>query len=112
MKRSTIISSAAALILCILLVSTNPAQLPSWSLVLPFILLFIVIWSVSFSGFRRHGMTRLRSVRLSLVLAGLPVSLLLLQSIGQLTPRDIITILAFFSLAYFYVSRIVTSSES
>ena len=111
MRKSTIISCAASATLFFLLIGTNPTQLPSWLLVVPFILLFSAIWSISFSNFRSHGLSRLRSVRLSLVLAGLPVSLLLLQSIGQLTVRDIMTILAFFALAYFYISRIVTASE-
>ena len=108
MRKPTIISCVASAILFFLLIGTNPTQLPSWLLIVPFILLFSAIWSISFSNFRSHGLSRLRSVRLSLVLAGLPVSLLLLQSIGQLTARDIMTILAFFALAYFYISRIVT----
>jgi len=111
MKRSIIISSIAGLILFGILIGTNPTELPSIILMVPFTLLFTIIWCLSFSNFRKRGMSRLRSVRLSLVLAGLPVSLLLLQSIGQLTPRDITTILAFFALAYFYISRIVISSE-
>lgn len=111
MRRATTISCISAVLLLGLLMATNPTSLPSWVLIVPFILLFATIWFISFSKFRSHDMSRLRSVRLSLVLAGLPVSLLLLQSIGQLTVRDIITILAFFALAYFYISRIVISSE-
>lgn len=111
MKRSVIISAVSALLLLILLMATDPSKLPSFILVIPFILIFTIIWSLSFSSLRGANMTRLRSARLSLVLAGLPVSLMLLQSIGQLTVRDIVTILAFFGLAYFYISRIVASAE-
>lgn len=111
MKRSIILSACSAAILLALLMSTSPNGLSSFVLVIPFILVFTIIWALSFSSFRKKEISRLRSVRLSLVLAGLPVSLMLLQSIGQLTPRDIITIFAFFALAYFYISRIVISAE-
>lgn len=111
MKRPVIISTTSAIILFALLLSTDPSTLPSFILVIPFVLIFTIIWVVSFRSLRNANITRLRSARLSLVLAGLPVSLMLLQSIGQLTPRDIITILAFFGLAYFYISRLVASAE-
>lgn len=111
MKRAIILSAGGIVLLLGLLMSTDPNGLSSFILIMPFILVFTIIWSLSFSSSRKRGISRLRSVRLSLVLAGLPVSLMLLQSIGQLTPRDIVTILAFFGVAYFYISRIVISAE-
>lgn len=97
--------------LACLLLFTNPTKLPSILLIVPFILIFTAIWTYSFKLFQKSNVSKLRSVRLSLVLAGLPVSLLLLQSIGQLTMRDIITILAFFGLAYFYISRLAVPAD-
>lgn len=111
MKRAGIISGIAGFILFVLVLGTNPTSLPSLVLVVPFVLVFVIIWCLSFAYMRKHNFTRLRAVRLSLIFSGLPVSLMLLQSIGQLTPRDIITILVFFAVAYFYLSRIVVSSD-
>lgn len=111
MKKIYTVPGICIAILFILLVTTQPSRLPSLMLVVPFVLLFTAIWYFSFSVFQGNNMTRLRSARLSLVLAGLPVSLLLLQSIGQLTVRDIVTIFAFFALAYFYISRLAISAD-
>jgi hypothetical protein len=110
-RKVTTTISLCVLTLLALLISTDPATMPSFVLILPFALLFTIIWSISFSGLRQNGFSRLRAIRLSMLFAGLPVSLLLLQSIGQLTIWDIITILAFFGLAYFYVSRLAISSS-
>lgn len=111
MKKVYTVPAICIGVLLLMLVTTQPASLPSLLLVLPFVLLFTAIWYFSFSMFQQSSMSRLRSARLSLVLAGLPVSLLLLQSIGQLTIRDIITIFAFFALAYFYISRLAVTAE-
>ncbi|HJP95783.1 MAG TPA: hypothetical protein VJ843_00265 [Candidatus Saccharimonadales bacterium] len=111
-KKVSLTIGACCLTLLVLLLATDPTQMPSFVLILPFSLLFTIIWLITFSSFRKNGFTRLRAIRLSMLFAGLPVSLLLLQSIGQLTIWDIITILAFFGLAYFYVSRLAVSSSN
>lgn len=111
-KKVSIAIGTCCFALLVLLLATDPTQMPSFVLILPFSLLFTIIWLFTFSGFRETGFTRLRAIRLSMLFAGLPVSLLLLQSIGQLTIWDIITILAFFGLAYFYVSRLAVSSSN
>lgn len=41
--------------------------------------------------------------------AGLPVLVLVLQSIGQLTPRDLLTLLALFVAGSFYMTRLRVS---
>lgn len=110
-KKTSVIISLCSFALLVLLLATDPTQMPSFVLILPFALLFTIIWLATFSGFRENGFTRLRAIRLSMLFAGLPVSLLLLQSIGQLTIWDIVTILAFFGVAYFYVSRLAVSSS-
>jgi hypothetical protein len=110
-KREYAVPLASFLILVALLLSTQPNTLPSIVLIVPFVLIFVFIWTISFMTFRKYAVSKLRSVRLSLVLAGLPVSLMLLQSIGQLTIRDVITILLFFSLAYFYISRLAAPAD-
>lgn len=106
MKKPTIIAGTSFGLLLIFLGFTNPATLPSFLLVIPFTLLFTTLYAISYILLRKMGLRRLRSLRLGIVCAGLPVSLLLLQSIGQLTVRDVLTILIFFGVAYFYISRI------
>ena len=47
-----------------------------------------------------------KMLRIAAVSAIVPVFMLLLHSVGQLTPRDIILSLAFFGLLYFYFNRV------
>lgn len=108
-KHVTILLSAVSIVLLVLLTTTNPTHLPSILLILPFGLLFIILWCAAFLGLRTVRMTRLKSGRLAMVLAGLPVGILLLQSIGQLAIRDVLTILAFSTIAYFYIARLTTA---
>jgi len=44
-------------------------------------------------------------MRFALLCAGLPTLLLAMQSVGQLTIRDIVTLFVFFGITYFYMSR-------
>ncbi len=111
MKKVYFFLCICVLALATILLATDPNHLPSFWLIVPFILLFCVLWGGSTILLRKSGLTKFRSMRLGLVIAGLPVGLLLLQSIGQLTFRDIGTILAFFGLAYFYVSRATIKPE-
>lgn len=104
--RSTIGLTTSAVVLLILVLTTDPTRLPSITLIVPFILLAIILWSSSFLILRSVGLSRARSIRLGLVIAGLPVGLLILQSIGQLTLRDVIVIFTFFGIAYFYIARL------
>ncbi len=114
MKRKhviTILVIAGAVFLTMLM-ATDPAKLSSLALIVPFLLLFTVLWCGAFLLLRASHVSRARSVRLSFVGAGLPIGLMLLQSIGQLTFRDVITILMFFAVAYFYIDRITVSKQS
>lgn len=104
--KTTSLIAIFAIALTSILLGTNPQNSSSIVLVLPFCLLFIACLVIVFTVMRRGGAARLRSMRVAFVSAGLPVSLLLLQSIGQLTARDIITISIFFGLAYFYISKL------
>jgi hypothetical protein len=79
-------------------------------LILPFILIFIGLLTVFAHVLQKRGMSPSRSWRVGALGAGIPLVLLILQSIGQLTLRDVLTIAALFSLAYFYVSRTTAPS--
>lgn len=107
MKRNTKIILLLSLALCVLMLTTQPASIVSGILVIPFVLLFIVLFLLAKSLFAkidkgRNGMA---------VLAALfPVVLLAMQSVGQLTIRDFLMILGIFAIVYFYMRRMVRFS--
>jgi hypothetical protein len=94
------------------LMVTNPAKLPSVVLILPLLLLFCAIYFTVIEivmitrGKEQHADTPTRRPRsIAAIIAGLPVLLLILQSIGQLTFWDVLTVLAIFIIAYVYALR-------
>jgi hypothetical protein len=97
------------LIALILFTVTNPSHVPPAVLVVGFMVLF----GIFFSGFRLIGRisglkARLRPLQYNGLIIGaaaLPVMLLALQSIGQLTIRDTFTLAIIFVAGYFYISR-------
>jgi hypothetical protein len=97
-------SLTAFIVLC---TTTNPKTAPSFVLVLPFIFLFITMVASMRLILQRKGWVAARSWQVSFFVAGIPIGLLVLQSVGQLTMRDGLTILAFFGIGYFYVARIL-----
>ena len=107
-RHVSMVLAVSTLLFVGILLMTNPTTLSSVFLIAPFLLLFIILWSASFLIMRSAQFSRLRSARLSLLVGGVPVGLLLLQSIGQLAIRDVIIILLFFAIAYFYVARLST----
>jgi hypothetical protein len=110
MKKIMFISSVCFAGLLILFMATEPTNVPSFILVLPFLLIFIVLLSLFSWLLQKRGMAGRRSWRIGALSAAIPVALLILQSIGQLTVRDILTIAALFSLSYFYITRTTAPS--
>ena len=107
------------LVLALFLMLTNPRSTMSVILIIPFVLLFIANFLVVIPILRKFNSRKVnvntsmlsnRTRQTSVLIAGFPVILLILQSIGQLTPKDIITSLVIFILIYFYIIR--TSSIS
>ena len=98
-----------AVLLLIFLFTTNPQALPAVLLLIPFVLLFscvfsLVYWTSALLSFGRiNGKRRLM---LSFCLALLPTLLLLLQSINQLTARDILIFSLFIFILVMYIFRI------
>jgi len=113
MKRShkVIIIGAAALVL--LMGTTQPSHVPSLVLMVPFVILFVILSTAAASllGWGQGGPTA-KTLRTGAFIAALPMLLLVLQSLGQLTLRDVATILILFSLTYFYISKIKASTTS
>lgn len=87
----------------IFLVFTNPETLPSVILVVPFLLLFTV-FTLLFEIIL-DKITRRKSMAVVLLLSGFLIIMLALQTLGQLTLRDIIMVTALFSVAFLYIYR-------
>ncbi|HEY1835201.1 MAG TPA: hypothetical protein VGG13_00035 [Candidatus Saccharimonadales bacterium] len=120
-KKFRIIRLLAAYALIIfLLVLSDPAKLPSALLIIPFVLLFFAVYTTAIEitflfrasehrvvegRWRRPQMT-------AALIAGFPVLLLVLQSIGQLTPWDVLTVITLFIITYFYIIKSSTASLS
>jgi len=109
MKRSTGLIIAPYLLLIAVLLSTNPQRLPAAWLLLPFVLLLWGLWATIYFSLRHLGMRRAGSARKRLVLAFclalLPTLFLALQSINQLTARDVLLLGIFMLVLLLYVSR-------
>ena len=103
----------------LLLVLTSPEKLPPILFIVLFVLLFFVIYFTAIEIMRllKRGSqngdigVRMRRTRMTAALgASFPVLVLLLQSIGQLTSWDMLTVTALFITAYFYIIK--SSAES
>jgi hypothetical protein len=107
MKKSLIVISVCLLGLIILFSLTDPNRLPSFVLIVPFVLIFVSIFTGLLIIMSNSVLVGKRARIIAAMCASVPTALLIMQSIGQLTSRDILTIFALFMLAFFYVSRVV-----
>ena len=107
-------SVALYLFVILLLMVTSPKNIPSVLLIVPFVLLFVAnFMTVTVILDRINGRINAPSARvyfsrprmIAVLIAGFPVLLLVLQSIGQLTVRDTLTACVIFILAYFYIVK-------
>lgn len=112
MTRILRIAGICSVILLFVLLSTDPQRLPSIILVSPFILLFVIIFTGILFMLGAYAMTQQRKIRIGLIGAAAPVVLLVLQSLGQLTVRDVLAILILFCATYFYISKLSVRSVS
>jgi hypothetical protein len=110
MKKLLIASSICLVAVLLLFMATDPNKLPSFVLIVPFVLLFVLLSTIIMIILKTQGMADKKSLKMGLSLAGVPLILLVLQSIGQLTLRDVLTIGILFAISYFYVSRSTASS--
>jgi len=90
---------------------TSPRELPLPLLLVSFVVVGAMLYSavrlalVAASLDRRLTSLQRRAVTGTLVV--LPVLLLMLQSIGQLTIRDVVTLCLLFGIGFFYFERIL-----
>jgi hypothetical protein len=110
MKKSLILGGVAFALLLIIFMATDAKRVPSPILMVPFVLLFVLISSLVSALLRWQGIALAKSWRIGLIFAGVPIVLLILQSIGQLTVKDVLTIAILLAVSYFYVSRSTASS--
>jgi hypothetical protein len=110
MKRKLHIAAGCFLALLILFLGIDPNKVPSFVLVVPFILLFTLLLTGISYVLEMQGMGNKKSLKVGGLCASLPILLLVLQSIGQLTVRDVLTASLLFVISYFYISRTATSS--
>ena len=105
MNKKTIRLSLLAAILLALLLTTSPQKLPSFVLMLPFVMFFtLVFYATKWIALKRPAIAA-RASRLAVLCASLPTLLVVLLSLGQLTIRDVATTAALFVLSYFYIAR-------
>lgn len=95
-------------LLIILLTTTQPADLPSIVLIVPFVGVMLILSLTIACVIAWHGDRKItyRTIRIGCIGALLPILLLVLQSVGQLTWRDGLTLIALFVITYFYMSKI------
>lgn len=105
MKTTLKIAAASSTILLFFLFTTDPRSIPSVLLVVPFVLLFIVIASAIPLVFGMQQLAKVKMTKVGVTVATVSVLLLGLQSLGQLTARDVLAVTVLFGIAYFYASR-------
>ncbi len=87
---------------------TNPARVASFVLIFGFLLLAITlyyIWKGLFAIASWYGLPiRRHNKRLAQLVAGITIGLLALQSIGELSTRDVLVVLPLAIVLYIYTS--------
>jgi len=107
MKFTTRISLISSTILLSILLLTDPQMLPSVILIAPFVLIFVALLACIIAVLGLYGdMPWRRKLRVGLAGAFIPVILLILQSLGQLTFRDVLAVFILFGVVYFYLSKL------
>ena len=100
-----------------LIFTTNPTRLPLILLIIPYVIVFIVLFAVS-RKFIRHlkppvgNKASRKQTGAAVIFAGFPTLCLLLQSIGQLSSRDLVILVILFGVLWFYLSRIHWARDS
>jgi len=96
---------------CLLLFTTNPQKMPLPVLIMPFVLIFVLLWLPLRMILRYfYPFTAKRKISIfAALMAVFPVICLLLQSVGQFSSRDFITLIALFVVLWFYLNRAITA---
>jgi hypothetical protein len=109
-KKQLLRTGFAWICLTVFMMCTKPQNLPVLLLIVPFVLLFVALMSTwglvvpvlhRLMGQRGYAGSR----RLRVTVCGSVVLLIILQSLGQLTLRDLLTIVAIAIIGYLYIGR-------
>lgn len=115
--KSLVASVCFSVGLVMLFVFTNPDKIPAIIFVVVFVLLyglFVSLGLLVLSVLRRVEILmwqRSKIIKTAFSVAGLPFILLLLQSLGQLTIKDVFLVMILFFLLYFYFSRLSRDTQ-
>jgi hypothetical protein len=108
-KPHKLVMTALFIAIGLLLFGTDPNELPLPLLILPFILLFLLIFLGTLFIFQQktHSLKLFtnRSVTVAMTVAILPVLLVVFQSIHQLTFKDVLVSFALLGGILFYISK-------
>ena len=99
------------LILLAILVSTNPTKIPALYLIVPYILIFTIFHLISRAVLKRKNLNKRAEWLLASIFSVFITLLIVLQSIGQLVFRDVVTLILILIVAYFYITRSVAFSD-
>jgi hypothetical protein len=110
MKKAHIIAGVCGIGLVGIFTVINPQSAPSFVLILPFVLLAVLMYLALIYLFELQGISLQKRRRIAVLCTGLPMSFLVMQSIGQLTLRDVATISIVFLLSYFYILRMTSAT--
>lgn len=112
LKQHIVRTTAAWVVLLVFLGLFQPDKLPVVGLIVPFMLLFAALyslWNLLYLLRQRYFMKNATAAstprRLGIVICLCSVVLLIVQSLGQLTLRDVLTVVAILVVAYLYFSR-------
>jgi len=97
---------ATPILLLTFMFSTDPYRLPLVLLVIPFILLAVTVYQFASVGFQPAPVSAPKKKYLSLIVSGLIVLLIILQSLHQLSIKDLLILLALLASVTFYVRKI------
>jgi len=108
MKRQAVSVALTWVLLGVFLVFSNPNKLPVVLLILPFILLFITLygtWSLIRKLMSRLSQKERPRRHFGMAMCISVILFLVLQSLGQLSLRDVVTMIAIVILGYLYLGR-------
>ena len=98
----------------IFFLTANASKVPSYLIIVGFVLITLTLYlllSTLISLTKYYGLKLKHQRRLSLCLTGLLAGLLALQSIGELSVRDVLVILPLAIIGYIYMTLSASSQQ-
>ena len=114
-RRHAVIVVATLIVASLFFSLTSPTRLPAFFFIVAFILVFAATYGLAtvavyiagvLNGTLSQDRLRPRIRAVKAALAAVVTVLLGLSSIGQLTVKDVLTLMVFFGILYFYVTRL------